>query len=166
MICRLITLALILGTAGTAFAAEPKLEGQFSDWSVYAREAGGDRICYAVTKPTSASPGTVNHGEVFFLVSNWKSGAATEQPSFLAGYPLKSTRTPKASVGSTTIPMYGADNEAFIEASTDERKLVSQMRAGSTMTVSAVSARGTETRYQFSLKGVTAALRKAKAICG
>jgi len=33
------------------------------------------------------------------------------------------------------------------------------------MTVSAVSQRGTQTRYTFSLKGVTAALKQAKTAC-
>ena len=99
------------------------------------------------------------------MVSNWKNGAATEQPSFLAGYDLKTTRAPKARVGSTELTMFAADNEAFIAENVDERRLVSKMRAGATMTVSAVSQRGTQTRYTFSLKGVTAALRQAKSAC-
>jgi len=111
------------------------------------------------------TPKNVNHGDVYFLVSNWKSGAAKEQPSLLTGYPLKTTRAPKARIGSTAITMYPADNEAFIESRSDERNLVGKMRAGATMRVQAVSARGTETSYQFSLKGITAALRKAKAAC-
>jgi len=99
------------------------------------------------------------------MVSSWKNGAATEQPSFLAGYPLKTTRAPKAKVGGTALSMFAADNEAFISENSDERRLVSKMRAGSTMTVSAVSKRGTQTRYTFSLKGVTAALRQSKSAC-
>lgn len=151
--------------ATPALANMPTLEDTYSDWSVYTRDAGGDKICYVLTKPKTMSPSNVNHGEIYFMVSNWQSGAATEQPSFLAGYPLKSTRAPKARVGSTEITMYGADNEAFIDASSDEKKLVQKMRAGSTMSVEAVSARGTTTRYSFSLKGVTAALKKARGAC-
>lgn len=160
-----IALALTVVTAAPALAAEPKLEGTFKDWSVYSRLDGNDKICYALSTPSSKSPGNVNHGDIYFMVSTWQSGAAKEQPSFLAGYPLKTTRAPKAKVGATSITMYGADNEAFIDASSDERTLVSKMRAGSTMTISAVSSRGTDTRYQFSLSGVTAALSKAKAVC-
>lgn len=156
---------LITALPTAAMASTPKLEGTHSDWSVYSRMSGADKVCYVVTEPKSKSPKNVNHGGVYFMVSNWRSGAATEQPSFLAGYPLKTTRTPKAKVGATKISMYGADNEAFIEASSDEKKLVAKMRAGASMTVEAVSARGTETRYQFSLKGITAALKKAKSAC-
>lgn len=153
-------------TAAPVFAqSAPKLAGTHGDWSVYTRGSGGERICYVLSEAQAKSPNSVNHGDIYFMVSNWKNGAATEQPSFLAGYELKPTRAPKAQVGSTALTMFAADNEAFISENADERKLVSKMRAGSTMTVSAVSKRGTQTRYTFSLKGVTAALRQSKSAC-
>lgn len=153
-------------SAAPAFAsATPKLAGTHGDWSVYTRGTGGERICYVLSEAQTEAPTTVNHGDIYFMVSNWKNGAATEQPSFLAGYDLKTTRAPKAQVGSTSLTMFAADNEAFISERIDERKLVSKMRSGSSMTVSAVSKRGTQTRYTFSLKGVTAALRQAKSAC-
>lgn len=161
-----VSLILATATAAPAFAqSAPKLAGTHGDWSVYTRGSGGDRICYVLSEAQAKSPSSVNHGDIYFMVSNWKNGAATEQPSFLAGYELKTTRAPKAQVGSTALTMFAADNEAFISENSDERKLVSKMRAGSTMTVSAVSKRGTQTRYTFSLKGVTAALRQAKSAC-
>jgi len=157
---------LVALSTGSAFAqAAPTLAGTHGDWSVYTRGSGGDRICYVLSEAQAKSPTSVNHGDIYFMVSNWKNGAATEQPSFLAGYQLKPTRAPKAQVGSTALTMFAADNEAFISENADERKLVSKMRAGSTMIVSAVSQRGTQTRYTFSLKGVTAALKQSKSAC-
>jgi len=81
-----------------AQAAEPKLEGTFTDWAVYSRADGNDKICYALSQPKSKSPSSVNHGDIYFMVSNWRSGAAKEQPSFLAGYSLKKTRAPEKAV--------------------------------------------------------------------
>ena len=160
--------ALLLAalTAAPTFAqSAPKITGTHGDWTVYTRGSGNEQICYVLTKAQTESPSSVNHGDIYFMVANWKNGAATEQPSFLAGYTLKTTRAPKAQVGSTALTMFAADNEAFISETSDERRLVAKMRAGSTMTVSAVSQRGTQTRYSFSLKGVTAALRQAKSAC-
>ncbi len=157
-------LAAVLLLPSSALAA-PNLNSTHGDWRVYTNGSGNARVCYVMSEASSKSPANVEHGKVFFLVSNWKSGAAKEQPSLLTGYPLKTTRAPKAAVGSTTITMYGADNEAFIQSDADERRLVAKMRAGATMSVSAVSARGTQTRYQFSLKGITAALKAAKTAC-
>jgi len=163
-LCGALSLALMTALPTLAQAA-PKVAGTHGDWTVYTRGTGSETICYVLSEAQTLSPSNVNHGDIYFMVSNWKNGAASEQPSFLAGYPLKTTRAPKAQVGGTALTMFAADNEAFISESSDERRLVSKMRAGSAMTVSAVSTRGTQTRYTFSLKGVTAALRQAKSAC-
>ena len=141
------------------------LEGVFTDWSVYSRDEAGDKICYVLAKPSTKTPTSVKHGDIYFMVANWKSGAAKEQPSLLTGYPLKAEVPPSARIDSKKIPMFAADNEAFVESTTDEQKLVQSMRKGSSMRVDAMSARGTQTSYEFSLKGITAALKKAKATC-
>lgn len=149
----------------TPSLAHAKLEGVFTDWSVYSKTAGGERICYVLAKPSSETPTSVNHGDVYFMVANWKSGAAKEQPSLITGYALKPAVPPSARVGSSKVPMFAAQNEAFIESSTDEKKLVRAMRKGSNMRVDAMSTRGTQTSYEFSLRGITAALSKAKTVC-
>ena len=35
-----------------------KLEGVFTDWTVYSRSDGGEKICYALAKPTTKTPST------------------------------------------------------------------------------------------------------------
>ncbi len=149
----------------SAAQAAPKLEGKYSDWAVYSRAEGNDKICYAISEPRSKSPSSVRHGEIYFMVSNWQSGAAKEQPSFMAAFPLRANRAPEARVGSAKYKMFVAENESFIENSNDERALVAKMKAGATMNLKAVSARGTNVSYAFSLKGITAALKKAKTAC-
>lgn len=151
--------------SGTAHAQEPKLEGSYKDWSSYSREAGGDKSCYAITKAKTKSPSSVNHGDIYFMVSNWRSGVAFEQPSFLASYDLNPNVAPEAKVGATKIRFYAADTEAFIDDASDEKRLVKAMRAGSSMNLSAQSKRGTRVTYSFSLSGVTAALEKTKSAC-
>lgn len=148
-----------------AQASEPKLEGTFSDWATYSRTDGGDKICYALAQPKTKTPTSVRHGDIYFMVSNWKSGQASEQPSLMTGFPMKVTSPPTAVIKGSRTRMFVAQNEAFIEASRDEQALVRNMKAGATMRVSAVSQRGTSVSYDFSLKGVTAALKKAKQAC-
>lgn len=162
-------LVLGMGVAAMSFSAHAdtgaKLEGVFTDWSVYSKKDGKDKICYVLSKAKSKTPKSVNHGDIYFMVANWKSGAAKEQPSFLTGYTIKAEIPPAAIVGGSKVPMFASSNEAFVESAKDEKKLVRNMRKGSMMRVDAVSARGTQTSYEFSLKGVTAALSKAKAAC-
>lgn len=149
-----------------ALAEEAKLEGTFFDWAVYTKGDGGAKVCYALATPEDVSPTSVNHGKVYFMVASWANGAASEQPSLMTGYPFKVTAPPSARIGSSKVPMYVSQNEAFVESDDAESKLVRDMRRGAVMRIAAVSQRGTATSYEFSLKGITAALKKAKGLCG
>jgi hypothetical protein len=151
--------------AAVPAAADPSPVATFKSWSVFTREVDGDRICYAATDAQDKAPKSVNHGEIFFMVATWKSGAATNQPSFMAGYNLKDAPAPTVRVGAEKWTMYADQNEAFIEAAKDEQALINAMRKGSTMQVTAVSGRGTATSYSFSLSGVSAALDKVRDAC-
>ena len=61
--------------------------------------------------------------------------------------------------------MYVSENEAFIEKSDDETRLIRAMRRGADMRISAVSSRGTATNYVISLRGVSAGLDRARQAC-
>lgn len=156
-------LALMALTA--AKAAEPQTVAAFKDWSVFVRDVDGDRICFAASEAKTKAPSSVNHGDIFFLIATWKSGAATNQPSFMAGYNLNTDQPPTASVGAAKFAMYVSENEAFIESAKDEQALITAMRSGANLKISAVSSRGTATSYVFSLQGLSSALDKVRDIC-
>lgn len=148
-----------------AGAQQPKAVATFKDWSVFVRDVGSDKICFAASEAKDKSPKSVNHGDVFFLVATWKSGAAKHQPSLMTGYNLKEAPGPSLRIGSEKWDMYVSDNEAFIERADKETSLVSAMRRGADMRVNAVSARGTSTNYVISLRGISAALDRASEVC-
>ena len=122
---------------------EPVFQGEHSDWRVFVRGEGPDRVCYAISSPTDSRPANVDHGDVYFLVATWASGVAEEQPSFLAGYALRPASPPRTRVGSDSFSMYVSEQEGFIENLRDESRLVDAMRRGSSMRVEAMSDRGT-----------------------
>lgn len=167
MTMRSAAAAALLGLflAAPALAAEPKPVATFKDWSVFVREVEADKICFAATAAKDKSPKSVNHGDVFFLVSTWKSGAAVHQPSLMTGYNMKDAPAPTIRIGSEKWEMYVSENEAFIESGKEEQSLVSAMRRGADMRIAAISARGTATNYTMSLQGVSAALDRARAEC-
>lgn len=168
-----LNLAAMAGAAGLASvaafspagAAEPTPIATFKDWSVFTRPVDGDTICFAAAAAKDKAPKSVNHGDVFFLIATWKSGAATNQPSLMTGYNFKDAPPPSLRIGSEKWDMYIDGNEAFIESAKDEQSLVSAMRRGAEMRASAVSARGTATSYVFSLQGVSAALDRVREAC-
>ena len=162
-----LSYAAVAGFAllSTAVAQEPQAVATYKDWSVFVRDVNGEKICFAATEATDKSPKSVNHGDIFFLVSSWKSGAATNQPSLMTGYPLNAAPEPTLRVGSDKWDMYVSENEAFIEQTAEEERLVRAMRRGADMRVSAVSQRGTATSYIISLRGITAALERVSTEC-
>ena len=156
----------LFGLAAPAGAQEAEFQGNFTDWTVHTRGAGDELVCYVLTEPADSAPRNVDHGENFFLIATWRSGAATEQPNFAGGYALREDSPPRARVGSDRFDFFVAGEEAFIHDADEERRLVAAMRKGSLLRLEAVSDRGTATTYEFSLSGVTAALRRAAELCG
>ena len=157
--------AVTAGAGAHAQDAEPKAVATFRDWSVFVREDGGDKVCFAATEAKDKSPKSVNHGDIFFLIASWESGAATNQPSLMTGYELNARPEPALRIGSDRWQMYASENEAFIEAAGEEERLIRAMRRGADMRVSAVSQRGTATNYVISLRGVSAALDRVAQEC-
>lgn len=158
--------ASLFAFSATAFAADPVQVATYQDWMVFTYATdNGDMICYAVTEPSDVSPATANHGDVFFSVASWKSGAASNQPSFMAGYQLQNGSEPMVRIGSDRWEMFSSEREGFIESPRQESRLIDAMRRGREMRVSATSARATATNYTFSLLGVSKALERAEKEC-
>ena len=145
-------------------SASPTAIGRYKDWSVFTDTANGETICYAATQATDKAPRAADHGDVWFYVTNWKSGRARNQPSMKVGYELREDLAPKASVGRSSWALFGVGREAFADDSDDSR-IVSALRKGSELRVEAVSKRNTQVAYHFSLSGSAAAIDKASAIC-
>lgn len=163
---RLLAASLVFFAFSAASAAEPEQVATYQDWMVFTYDTGnGDKICYAVTEPKDVSPKSANHGDVFFSVASWKSGAADYQPSFMAGYQLQNGSEPTVRVGSDRWEMFASDKEGFVESARQEDRLVDAMRRGREMRVSATSARATSTNYTFSLYGISKALERLESAC-
>jgi len=160
-ICALFCALAAVSPAG----AEPQALATFKSWSVFVHETGTDRVCFAAAEASDKSPKTVNHGDIFFLIATWKSGAATNQPSFRVGYNLQEAPAPVVRIGADKWDMYVSENEAFIESAAAEQGLINAMRKGDDMKISAMSSRGTATSYVVSLSGVSAALDRVREAC-
>lgn len=156
---------ITLSAPAIAQAPEAVFHGEERDWRVFTRGDGAERVCYAQSTPRESNPANADHGDVFFLVASWANGDAEEQPSFLAGRLLRPDSPPQIRVGSDRYRMFVSEREGFVESAEDESDLVDDMRRGSTMRVEATHSDGTVVVYEFSLSGVTAALRRAGQLC-
>ena len=158
----------VLGALGAlsmmSAAAAPSVVRQYSDWVVFTDRIGGEEVCYAATQATDKAPRSADHGDVWFYVSNWRSGNARNQPSLKVGYELRGDLPGKARIGRADWSLFGVGREAYAQDS-DDAALVRQLKRGSELRVEATSARNTRVTYHFSLAGSSAAIDRASSIC-
>jgi len=149
--------------------AEPTAIGSFKTWSVYASGSGKDRVCYALAQPKSNTPKTVKRDPIFFLISTWPKRNVLNEPSVVPGYPYKDGAKAGVQVGSDKFEFFtkndGTNGGAWMDSAADEKRLIDAMQRGQTMIITGTSARGTLTRDEYSLAGISAALDKVKATC-
>ncbi|HOV05062.1 MAG TPA: invasion associated locus B family protein [Kaistiaceae bacterium] len=157
-------LALALGATVAAAQKATPLE-QYKDWGAYAFSAGGGKVCYAISKPTAKEPGDRNHGDVFFFVTHRPSEKVRNEASLLVGYTFREGSPVTVDIDGTKYRMFSKGDGAWVENAAEEGRLIGAMKAGHGMTVSGTSSRGTDTKYTFSLSGVTAALGRIDKEC-
>lgn len=158
-----------IAMAASAAAPKPALIGDFKDWHVYSVGRGANRLCYALSEPRETNPANVKRDHVSFLISTWPGRKVRNEPSVVPGYSYKEGSKATVEVGSTKFAFFtqnqGTDGGAWAEAPADEGKLLAAMKRGSEMSVTGTSARGTLTRDNYSLAGLSAALDKIAAEC-
>jgi hypothetical protein len=157
----LVSATAILVTLSTAaFAQSPTRMNQHNAWGAYSYDGSNGKVCYVLSVPTSSEPASVNHGDNFFLISQRPGQNVSYEPQAMMGYPLREESKVNVTVDGRQFTLFTRGNSAWVENAAEEPTLISAMRAGSSMTVSATSGRGTATTYSYSLSGVTAALNE------
>jgi invasion protein IalB len=161
LIATLSSLAL-LAMAGPALAQQATKLGQHNAWGTYSYQASGGKVCYVLTVPTDKQPPDLDHGDMFFFVSQRPGQQVSYEPQFIAGYNLQDNSKVTVAVGDKSFSMFTRGKSAWVENAAEEPQLIAAMKAGSDMSVKAKSSRGNPTSYVFSLKGISAALDSIK----
>jgi len=157
--------------ASSVIAAEekPTLLDSFRDWHVYSVGAGAERLCYALSQPKQMNPANVTRDSVFILISTWPGRKVRNEPSVVPGYQYKAGTKVQVQVGSDKFELFtkndGSAGGAWLENPADEKRLIDAMKRGAEMSVTGTSSRGTLTRDNYSLAGISAALDKVDASC-
>ncbi len=162
------SLLLFIGVARAA-DNKPELLDSFRDWHVYQTGTGPDRLCYALSQPKELTPKNVTRGSVYFLISTWPGRKVRNEPSVVPGYQYKDGAKTEVQIGMDKFTFFtkndGATGGAWMENPADERKLIEAMKKGSAMSISGTSTRGTATKDNYSLAGISAALDKLDQGC-
>ena len=152
------------GSAALAQAAKsPKPAVKLSehgDWGTYAFTDKNSKVCYVLSQAIKdkMEPKNLDHGAIYFTVSQKPSKNVQYEPQFIASYDLQENSKPVVTIGDKKFEMFIRGNYAWVANAAEEPIMIAAMKAGHDMKVAAKSKRGTDTSYVFSLKGISAAL--------
>jgi|SRR6185369_103172 len=173
----LVVLAAALASGAYAQTAAQKktanpadqavLLGQFGDWGAYKATPGGKKICFALSKPTSAAtePAGRKRDPSYAFVSTRPSEKVKNEVSVIVGYAQKPGHEAAAAVGSANYVLYTQNDGAWVKNAAEEAQMVDAMRKGADLVVKSESALGTKTTDTYSLKGMGQALDKVAEEC-
>ncbi|MBI1216992.1 MAG: hypothetical protein GC186_00470 [Rhodobacteraceae bacterium] len=140
-----------------------------SDWSVFT--ADKPKECWGVSSPKSSEntrggkPATVSRGDILFFVTFRPGGGANGEISFTGGYTFDPKSTATLELNGTKYELFTDGQWAWPHTPADDSGLLAALKNGAEATITAHSARGTQTKDTFSLIGFTAAMDEAQKRC-
>ena len=150
--------------APAAAPMSPTRIQQFDAWGAYSYQSGAGKVCYVLSVPTAKAPTSgIDHGDNFFIVSQRPGQNISYEPQAMMGYPLKENSKVNVTIDNKTFVMFTKDKAGWVENAAQEPALVAAMKGGHSMTVTAVSRKGTGTSYAYSLSGISAALKQIES---
>jgi len=158
-----IACVALLAAASPALAQSATKIGQHNAWGTYSYKASAGTVCYVLTVPTDKQPPSLNHGDIFFFVSQKPGQNVSYEPQFIASYDFQANSKVSVTVGNQSFSMFTRGKSAWMENAAEEPQLIAAMRGGADMRVQAKSGRGNDTSYVFSLRGITAALNSIQS---
>ncbi|GAB5507197.1 MAG: hypothetical protein JJ969_00800 [Rhizobiaceae bacterium] len=153
-----ISITCLVLASGSAVAQTATKMGQNHAWGTYSYQSQRGKVCYVLSVPTAKTPSNLDHGDIFFFVSQKPGQNVAYEPQFIAAYNFRENSKVNVSIDGKSFSMFTKGSSAWLENAAEEPQLVSLMKAGASMKVSATSGRGNPTSYDFSLRGITAAL--------
>lgn len=164
----------LAGTAATTAIAQ---QGESSnrvasktDWSVFVEDNPTE--CWSVSAPKKTvntrggSVVSVRRSDILLMVFYRPKAGVNGQVTFTGGYPFAPGSTVNLNVSGTEFELITEGEWAWPATAADDAKIVAVMKRGSEATLTARSARGTQTKDTFSLLGFTAAVEDAEKRCG
>ncbi|MDS9466565.1 hypothetical protein RGQ15_03100 [Paracoccus sp. MBLB3053] len=159
--------AITLSSAALAQGTDSPI-GTAGDWTAFS--ANNPKECWAVSAPketrntdSNGNAKEVTRGDIRLYVA-YRPGQSGEV-SFTGGYPFAPDSAVELNIGGQNFKLFTEGESAWAASPSEDTKIVSALRAGSSAIVTGRSARGTVTKDTFSLSGITAMTNKAQESC-
>jgi hypothetical protein len=158
----------LVTTAGSVHAQggqQAVLLGTFGDWGAYTADAGGAKVCYALSQPSERRPETLRRGPGYIFVSFRPSENVSNEIAVVMGFPTQDGQNARGVVDGTTFSFVTRGENAWVADAADESRIVDAFVRGRQLELNVTSARGNATTDIYSLSGFTAAMRRAQQEC-
>lgn len=162
----LLSFFLVLGSAQSALANEPRSIGVFGQWEAFSFNEGTGKVCYMAAKPKSAKGNYSSRGDVFALITHRPAEGTKSVFSYITGYSYKPSSNATLKIGAQSFLLFTQDDTGWAPDADTDGKIAEAIRKGSTMVVTGTSSRGTATTDTFGLSGSSAAYEAISKECG
>lgn len=138
-----------------------------TDWNVFTE--GSPKECWGVSVPKETvnskdgKPAQVQRSAIQLFVT-YRPGKSPEV-SFTGGYPFAPGSTVGVDVDGSKFELFTDGEWAWTSGAKEDTAILAAMKRGSNAVLTARSARGTQTKDTFSLRGFTAAMTEAESRC-
>ncbi len=171
-IARAVAGLCLAGLAGATMAQEQSTNrvAAKTDWSVFVEN--DPKECWGVSAPKESINTrdgrvvAVRRGDILLFVFYRPEAGVKGQVTFTGGYPFAQGSTVNLNISGTEFELFSDGEWAWPATAADDAKIITAMKRGANATVTARSARGTQTKDTFSLLGFTAAIEDAEKRCG
>lgn len=154
-------------SSGAVAQESTNLVTVMTDWSVFADKNPAE--CWGVSPPKETvntkdgKPASVRRGDILLFVT-FRPGNKPEI-SFSGGYPFAPGSTVTMDVDGSAFEMITDGEWSWPGTSEDDASVLAALKKGTTAVLTAHSAKGTQTKDSFSLRGFTAAMDEAAKQC-
>jgi len=140
-----------------------------TDWSVFTEDKPS-KECWGVSSPKESvntrdgAAVSVKRSDILLFIT-FRPGQAAGEVSFTGGYAFAKDSKVDVEIAGQKFQMFSDGEWAWTSGPGDDAKLMTALKAGAEATLTARSAKGTQTKDTFSLKGFSAAMDEAASRC-
>ena len=140
-----------------------------TDWSVFTEDKPS-KECWGVSSPKESvntrdgAAVSVKRSDILLFIT-FRPGQAAGEVSFTGGYAFAKDSKVDVEIAGQKFQMFSDGEWAWTSGPDDDAKLMTALKAGAEASLTAHSAKGTQTKDTFSLKGFSAAMDEAAGRC-
>lgn len=161
-----LIIAILFSLAtGSVQAQSVRLLGDYKDWSAYATSQGANKLCFTLSKPKDISPKPDDYTQAYLYITHRPNDNIRNEINIVAGFEFAKNSNATIKIGGQLYELFISGDSAWLDDTSKTDELVGQMRAGSTLSISGLTASGVKVTQVYSLSGVTAASRAINREC-